>query len=124
MLTHQLDTTSGILSVEPKEPLTEQDFLDVAKEVDAYLANHDNLTGIIISAAHFPGWENFSGLVEHLRFVRKHQEHINRIAVLTDNPFLQFPPLFVAYFVHPVIKVFPLKDWGAATLWLRETAKV
>ena len=76
MLNYDLNKTAGILALEPKGPLTVDDFLALTADVDGYLSSHDHLTGILLTVAHVPGWENFAALVQHLRFVRDHHRRI------------------------------------------------
>jgi hypothetical protein len=121
MLDHSLDQGSGILALEPKGSLTVGDFKTLTADVDAYLADHDNLTGILLTAAHFPGWESFAALVQHMRFARDHQKHVNRIALLTDNSLLKIPPTIAAHFAHPEFRVFASGNRAAAINWLTGT---
>lgn len=51
MLDYSLDQTSGILALEPKGSLTVDDFKALTADVDAYLAGHDYLTGILLTVA-------------------------------------------------------------------------
>lgn len=120
MLEHALDRNTGILSVEPKAALTAQDFQAVASEVDGYLADHNNLTGLLLKAEHFPGWQSFAALIEHMKFVHDHHKRIARIAVLTDNALLTIPPHIASHFVAPEIKVFGASQTTDALAWLRE----
>jgi hypothetical protein len=120
MLDYNLDQTSGILALEPKGSLTVDDFKALTADVDAYLAGHDNLTGILLTVAHFPGWESFAALVQHMRFVRDHQKRINRIALLTDNSVLKIPPAVAAHFAHPDFRVFASGNRAAAMNWLKD----
>jgi hypothetical protein len=62
MLDYKLERASGILIIEPKAPLTVDDFKALTADVDRYLASHDTLTGILLGVAHVPGWENFAAM--------------------------------------------------------------
>lgn len=119
MLDFHLDQTAGILRIEPKAALTAADFKAVAGQVDAYLATHPRLNGLMLSAEHFPGWDSFAALMEHLRFIREHQKRIARIAVLTDNALLKILPQIAAHFVAPEIREFALGEQDQALAWLR-----
>ena len=120
MLKYHLDDTVGILSVEPKAPLAAEDFRALTADVDAYLTSHESLTGLLLSVTHFPGWESFAGLFEHMRFVRDHQKRIARVAVVTDNPRLKILPQIAAYFAHPEFRVFAGADRVGALAWLKD----
>jgi hypothetical protein len=119
MLDYGLDKTSGILTLEPKGPLTVEDFKAITADVDGYLSDHSNLTGIMLTVAHVPGWASFSALVEHVKFVRDHQKRISRVAILTDNSVLKIPPQIAAHFAHPEFRVFGSADRGNAMNWLK-----
>ena len=84
-----------------------------------HLSSHDNLTGILLSVAHFPGWENLAALIQHMRFVRDHQRRIARVALVTDNSFLKIPPEIAAHFAHPEFGVFASGDRAGAVDWLK-----
>ncbi len=119
MLDHNLDATSGILTLEPKAPLMADDFNALAAEVDGYLASHEHLTGILLIVAHVPGWENFAALVQHMRFARDHHKRIARVAVLTDNRLLKIAPEIAAHFAHPEFRTFASGDRTGAVDWLK-----
>ncbi len=118
MLDYGLDKTSGILTLEPNGPLTVEDFKAITADVDGYLSSHSNLTGILLTVAHVPGWENFSAFVQHMRFARDHHKRISRFAVLTDNSLLKIPPQIAAHFAHPEFRVFASDDRANAINWL------
>ncbi len=63
MLEYHLDRTSGILSLEPRAPLTARDFDALSLDVDGYLATHNTLAGIVLSLEHVPGWVNLAALL-------------------------------------------------------------
>jgi SpoIIAA-like len=73
----------------------------------------------VIEAQSFPGWENFAGLVSHLRFVRDHHRKIQRVAVISDSKVLSVAPHLVKHFVAAEIKQFPAKERQAALDWAR-----
>jgi hypothetical protein len=119
MLDYNLDQNEGILSIFPMEKLTEADFEALTTEVDAYLSNHDSLTGLLLTIEHVPSWENFAAVVQHIRFVRDHQKRIARVAVVTDNSLLKIPPQIAGHFAHPEFRVFPRADLSRAENWLK-----
>ncbi len=119
MIEHNLDKTSGLLTLEPKGPLTVDDFQALAAEVDGYLASHLTLTGILLIVEHVPGWESFAALVQHLKFARDHHKRVSRVAVLTDNSLLKIAPEIAAHFAHPEFRVFASGDRVGAVNWLK-----
>ncbi len=74
----------------------------------------------MIDAESFPGWEDFSALVAHLRFVGDHHRNIQRVAVVSDSPVLAFLPRLASHFVAAEVRHFPYAQRADALRWLRE----
>ena len=122
MINYRIMETEGILVLEPTAALSVEDFRDLASSVDAYLAEHPILHGMLIHAQHFPGWESFAGLTAHLRFVRDHHRKIERIAVVTDSPLGTVAPALAKHFVSAQIRGFAYSEFEEALLWLKSNA--
>src|ERR1700722_1200297 len=85
MIDYDLDTAHSILQVRPKSALDKKDFAELAKAVDPQIEATGDLAGLIIDAPAFPGWDSFGAMVTHFRFVRDHQKHIKKVALVTDS---------------------------------------
>jgi len=120
MLQHELRTDEGILIVRPEGPLSADDFTHIAADVDAHIAAHGALNGLMIHARRFPGWEDLWAVMSHLKFVRAHHRKIRRVAVVSDSTILQFAPKIAAHFVSAEIREFPFNAEDAALAWLSE----
>ena len=120
MLRFDLLKDDGILVVEPREALTADDFRATARTIDPYIEEHGKLTGLLVDAPSFPGWDSFGALIEHLKFVRDHHRRIDRVAAVTDSEFLKIAPRIAEHFAHPEIRVFSSADRAQALAWLRE----
>jgi hypothetical protein len=119
MLAHELLRDEGILIVSPEGPLTSADFAAVAGHVDPYIEENGTLTGLVIQARSFPGWDDFGALVSHLKFIRDHHKKIQKVAALTDAHFLSILPRIVDHFVGAEVRHFPYSDEEAAFTWIR-----
>ena len=119
MIKHHIMDAEGILVIEPVSALSAEDFRDLASSVDAYLAEHQTLHGMLIHAQHFPGWESFAGLAAHLKFVREHHKRIERIAVVTDSPLGTVAPTLAKQFVSAQIRRFVYSEFEEALTWLK-----
>lgn len=117
MLHHDLNEAEGLLLVTPEAPLAAEDFAELARVVDPYIEAKGSLTALVIEAQSFPGWENFAGLVSHLRFVRDHHRKIQRVAVISDSKVLSVAPHLVKHFVAAEVKQFPADQRQAALDW-------
>lgn len=119
MLQHQLTEDASILIISPQGPLGSDDFTALAAEIDPEIERTGRLQGILIEAAAFPGWEDFSAMTAHLRFVRDHHRKIRRVAVVSDSPVLAFLPRLASHFVAAEVRHFPCAERAGALDWLR-----
>ncbi|MGA6827393.1 STAS/SEC14 domain-containing protein [Nitrospira sp. NS4] len=120
MLAHELLRKEGILLLRPQGPIQAGDFESVAKLVDPYIEQTEELRGVLIEAPSFPGWDSFAALVSHLRFVRDHHRHIAKIAAVSDSAVLSIIPHITKHFVKAEFRHFNANDREAALAWLRE----
>jgi len=122
MIEPELFRDQGILTLFPTGALSAADFAEVAALVDPYILENGGLRGLMIRAAHFPGWEDFAALVTHLRFVREHEQAIGRVAVCTDSPLLELLPALAKHFVAAEVRNFPFGGHNEAFAWLAAAA--
>ncbi|HME78361.1 MAG TPA: STAS/SEC14 domain-containing protein [Mycobacterium sp.] len=118
MIQYDLDTAHSILLVRPTSALEKDDFVQLAKAVDPHIEASGDLAGLIIEAPAFPGWESFGAMVTHFRFVRDHQKHIKKVAVVTDSALGDIAPHLASHFVSAQIKHFPAGQVEEATQWI------
>jgi len=108
-----------VLVVEPQNALSASDFREIARVVDPYIRENRKLTGLLIHAKSFPGWDSFGALIQHMKFVRDHHRNIDRVAAVTDSTFLKIVPRIAEHFAHPEIRVFASGEKDKAIDWLR-----
>lgn len=108
----------GVLVIEPHGPLGAHDFDVLSAEADAWIESGDApLTGIVIHARHFPGWENLGSVLRHIRFVRDHHRKIARVALSTDAAMAGIAAGLVDHFVEAKTKRYDYEDLGCAITW-------
>ncbi|MGD2136733.1 MAG: STAS/SEC14 domain-containing protein [Gammaproteobacteria bacterium] len=120
MIDAKLMRSEGILVVSPLDKLQSTDFERLRMLVDPYIEEHGNLNGLLLDAEAFPGWQDFSGMLSHLRFAHNYQERIRRVAAVTDNGFLAILPTVADHFTGAEVRHFRYQDRDAALNWLRE----
>lgn len=118
MLKVDLDEGRGIAILRPDGELTGKDFESASKIIDPYLEKHDELKGIIIHVKSFPGWDSFSSLVAHLKFVKEHHKKISRIAFATDSPVGGMAEKVASHFVNAEIRNFAFDEFEASRSWV------
>ncbi len=118
MIEFDLDTAHSILLVRPQSALDTADFVELAKAVDPLIETTGELAGLIINAPKFPGWDSFGSLVTHFRFVRDHQQHIKKVAVVTDSHLGDVAEHLASHFVSAKIRHFPGEQLDQARQWI------
>jgi hypothetical protein len=119
MINAKLLREESLLVVSPVDKLDSTDFERLRLLVDPYIEAHGELKGLLIDAESFPGWEDFSSLLEHLHFVRDYQQRIQQVAAVTDNGFLAILPKVADYFAAAEVRHFNYQDRDQALDWLR-----
>lgn len=119
MIKVDLKEASGVAVVRPESmtALTEDDFKKLKDTVDGYLKDHDALRGLVIVADHFPGWTDFKAFTSHFEFIRDHQKHIEKVAVVSDSPFMSAAPHLIDHFVSAKVRTFGAGDVAEAETW-------
>ncbi|MCH9730411.1 MAG: STAS/SEC14 domain-containing protein [Actinomycetia bacterium] len=118
MIDYELDTAHSVLRVRPESSLDKNDFAELAKVVDPQIEAGGDLAGLIIDAPHFPGWDSFGALVTHIRFVRDHQKHVKKVAVVTDSHLGDFAEHLASHFITAEIRSFPADQIEQARGWI------
>lgn len=110
----------GVLVLEPRDELEAGDFARVAAEIDPYIEESGELSGLVVIAEEFPGWDDFAALTSHFKFVREHHKNIRRVALVTTDQFLSAIPRFASRFVNAEVKRYPMEGRDAALIWAAE----
>ncbi|MGH8493292.1 MAG: STAS/SEC14 domain-containing protein [Moraxellaceae bacterium] len=118
MIRYALDPETSILQLSPVAALEQEDFIALAKIVDAHLGQSGRLKGVLVEITDFPGWASFSALVEHLRFVHDHHRRIGKIGIVTDALIGNVAEKLGSHFVAADIRHFPAGESTAARQWL------
>ena len=120
MIDFDLDTAHSILLVRPESSLQEADFTALAKAVDPQIQETGDLAGLIINARKFPGWDSFGAMVKHFRFVKDHQKHIKKVALVTDSHVGDVAEHLAAHFVSAQVRHFPGEQLDQARQWITD----
>jgi len=118
MLEPQLLADEGILVLTPQGPLEKADFERLALLVDPYIEQKGALKGVMIYAKSFPGWADFAALLSHLRFVKDHQQHVARVAAVSDSSVLTVLSAIAKHFVRAEVRHFEFEQKDPAMRWL------
>ena len=120
MIEYTLDKKTSILQVRPIGPLTQEDFADLAEEVDPFIVKSGSLAGLILEFKKFPGWENLGSAIRHFRFVSDHHKKVRKIAVVTDSPIGTVAEHISSHFVSAQIRHFDSDQMALAKQWIAD----
>ena len=118
MLDIDVDKTRSIVMIRPHSRLDKQDFAELANSVDPQIEEHGDLKGLILDVDKFPGWDSFGAMVTHMRFVRNHEKHVKRIAVVTDSHLGDVAEHLASHFISAEIRHFPADEMMQAQAWI------
>ena len=118
MLAYHLNPQTGIVELRPRGPLEAHDFTSLSLTMNTYIEDHGRLRGLLLELDRLPGFDDWDAVAAQLRFLRHHLPKVDRIALLTDNPWLE-PLPDVLRLVTPVeVKRFPTERRGDAFAWI------
>lgn len=120
MLNITLDKDEAIVTLEPVDALSEEDFKTAVKVIDPFIQQHGKLTGVIIETESFPGWKDFSALIAHLKFIKNHHKKVKRLAFVTNSPIGSISEHITSHFVQAEVKSFPFGAHKEAKAWILE----
>lgn len=118
MLNVQLDQEEAIAILEPNGALSKEDFIEASRVIDPFIEASGKLNGLIIYVKAFPGWDSFSALVTHLKFVNEHHKKISRLAFVTDSPVGKFAEHIASHFVQAEVQSFSFDQLEEAQIWI------
>jgi len=120
MIEHSLDAAHSILHMRPRSALQRDDFAQLARTIDPYIEENGHLAGILVETPSFPGWDGLGAMAAHFRFVRDHQKHIGKVAVVTDAVLGNFAERLAPFFVSPAVRRFAAGEVEAARRWIMD----
>lgn len=123
MINFHLDPKTAVLTLHPESALQKSDFEELARAVDPQIEEHGDLNGLILDVDKFPGWDGFGALVTHLRFVRDHQKHVKKVAVVTDSQLGDLAEHLASHFISAEIRHFPAGEMAEARSWIASPAE-
>ena len=117
MLAKHIDKQRNLFIISPGEEITSQDFKQLARAVNEYINETDQIPNFVIQTLGLPNWKNLAALREHLHFIHDHQNIVKKIAVVGDGAMLSMVPLLADHFVRARLRHFPEAQGEQAEAW-------
>lgn len=118
MVSYELRKDMGILQVLPEPGLQVPVLTGMAGANDA-LVSRGELTGLMIWAEDFPGWQDFDAFISKVKLIKDHHPALGRIAAVGSERFLEIMPLIADQFAQAEVRHFAPGEEGEAIRWLR-----
>ncbi|WP_346836528.1 STAS/SEC14 domain-containing protein [Microbulbifer sp. SAOS-129_SWC] len=118
MIEHHWYREHQVLEMQPRDPLSREDFAILAGQVNPVLVTHGRLLGLLIDTGHFRHWDQFAEMLDYCRFTRDQHRHIHKVAVIADRSLLAFMPQLVNHFVGAEVRPFAVDERREALEWL------
>lgn len=120
MIKHEFLKDDGILIIEPVTSLHTSDFDMLSSVVDPYIQEHGKLNGLVIYTESFPGWQGFTSMLAHIKFVKDHHALISKVAAVADEGIVAVLPVIADRFVKADVRHFSHDDLDSAIEWIKQ----
>lgn len=109
--------SGNVLRISAPEKLKADDFRQIAPQVDSVISQYGKIR-LLIDASGFDGWENIAAFENHARFVKSHQQKVDRIAVIVAHDWQHWLVGAVRMFLHPEVRAYDKSHEGEALKWI------
>ena len=120
MLDVELVKENSLAILKPHGALSEDDFKYASSVIDPFIDKETHLKAIVIYLKSFPGWDSFSGLISHLKFINKHHKKVSYVVFVTDSKLVDIVEPITKHFVNAKVKTFAFSELESAKEWIRE----
>jgi stage II sporulation SpoAA-like protein len=114
----KIEVISGnAVKIKAPEKLKADDFLQIAPQIDSLIKQHGQIR-LLIDASEFSGWESIAAFENHARFIKSHQQRVERIAVIAAHDWQYWLIGAVRIFLHPEVRAYDKSDENEALQWI------
>ncbi len=116
MLTVQ--AIKNVIEIHPQGKVSQKDFETIAPKVDKLIEEKGSVC-LFVDAREFKGWDSFSALRAHFKFVKARHVHVKKAAIVIGHLWQKWLVQFMRLFLHPQVRMFHPDDLKAAKIWLQ-----
>jgi energy-converting hydrogenase Eha subunit G len=109
--------SANALKIIAPEKLNVDDFPKIAPQVDSVIRQYGKVR-LLIDASGFKGWENIAAFDNHAKFVKNHQQKVERIAVIAGHDWQHWLIGAVRIFLHPEVRAYDKSHENEALQWI------
>ncbi len=119
MIQVSADMNQGLVLIKVTGKLEEDELQEAAGPlVDEIIAEQGQVSGVLIDATGFDGWDGLPSLLSHLKFVKHHHKHIRKVALVGNKTWQSLGPKVAGLFLDALPKYFPEEQMTQARDWL------
>ena len=110
----------NIVHATPHGKISETDIRDTAgPQIDRLLRDKGHLSGVLVDAREFEGWEDFSAFAAHVKFIKDHHDKVDKIAVINGGENHDFLKRIFSLVPHIEFRFFAGDEEQTAEQWLQ-----
>lgn len=114
----QFDDVHGVLLLDIKNRLNEDDFDVISSIIDPYFISKGELSGIIINSKKFPYWKGSKNRFEYLNFASQNHRKFKKCAFCMGGFFMKVIMRIAKDKAHPETKMFKFNQIEQAQDWI------
>ena len=111
--------SANTLRIVAPEKLKADDFREIAPQINSIIRQHGKIR-LLIDASGFNGWENITAFEHHAEFVKRHQQNVERIAVIVGHDWQYWLIGTLRMFLHPEVRAYDKGRANEALQWIAE----
>ena len=116
MITTEIISANVMKIIAPGK-LKADDFLHIAPQIDSLISQYGKIR-LLIDASRFNGWENIAAFESHAGFIKRHQQRVERIAVIAGHDWQHWLIGAVRIFLHPEVRAYDSSHQSEALQWI------
>lgn len=108
-----------VIEVTVHGKLESVDLESIASKADEIIAHEGRIKGLVLNIAEFSGWDRLHTFLEHLKIIKTHHKHVERIAAVGDASWQKLLPNLTSLFVKADVRTFNVSQIESAQKWVR-----
>ncbi|HPE62224.1 MAG TPA: STAS/SEC14 domain-containing protein [Thiolinea sp.] len=117
MITIHPDPTGNLVEIHLEGALSEQDFSNATRTLEAYVKTHGKAPSLLLRADSIPHWDSIAALGKHIHLVETFQKQVPKVAIVTDSTLLGMLPNLADFFLQARIRHFSRVNLDQAKAW-------
>jgi hypothetical protein len=119
MVEIHVQADEGVIEVTVHGKLESVDLESIASKADEIIAQEGRIQGLVLNISEFGGWDSLHTFLEHMKIIKGHHKHVERIAAVGDASWQKLLPNLTSLFVKADVRTFNVSHIASAQEWVR-----